>query len=183
MHDEEYQQLDPLLISTGNQAADKITILNDLLSVDQFFERREIKIILNKYPVFIGREIEIEELNRFLENPTRSVMLITGEGGTGKTRLVLEFIRRLQDSKDYKYKQHIYFIDPYKETYPAYLPPDSLLILDDTERKSTYLNHIIDLVLHYSGSNGSKLLLIERSIFRVHIENAIKKNVSLTLCT
>ncbi|MPZ07243.1 MAG: hypothetical protein GEU26_12655 [Nitrososphaeraceae archaeon] len=85
MYDDKYPQQDPILISTGNQAEDKITVLSNLLSVDQFVKRREIQIVLNKYPVFIGRKIEIEELNSFLENPTKSVMLITGEGGTGST--------------------------------------------------------------------------------------------------
>ncbi|MGH9988650.1 MAG: hypothetical protein ACRD8W_32365, partial [Nitrososphaeraceae archaeon] len=80
MYDEKYQQRDPMLISTGNQAADKVAVLSNILSVDQFVKRREIQIVLNKYPVFIGRKIEIEELNSFLENPTKSVMLITGEG-------------------------------------------------------------------------------------------------------
>ncbi|MPZ05698.1 MAG: AAA family ATPase [Nitrososphaeraceae archaeon] len=175
MYSEKYQQGDPMLISTRNRATDQMTALNDLLSVDQFIERREIQTILNKYPIFIGREIEIEKLDSFLEDPTKSVMLVTGEGGTGKTRLVLEFVKRLQDSRDYESKYHIYFIDPYKETYPHSLPANSLIILDDAERKSTHLNHIIGLVSYYDKSNRSKLLLIERSIFKAYIENEIKE--------
>ena len=44
-----------------------------------------------------GREADLEVLSRWCESPERrSVFLLTGEGGVGKTRLLIEWCRRLR---------------------------------------------------------------------------------------
>jgi hypothetical protein len=103
-------------------------------------------------------------------------MLITGEGGTGKTRLTLEFVKYLQGNIDHETKYNIYFMNPYNDTFPTSLADNTLLILDDAGRHSMNLNKLVDLVLNSEKYGQTKLILVERSIFRNHIENIIKEN-------
>ena len=51
----------------------------------------------------IGREQELQTLHAWADAPQQiSCRLITGEGGTGKTRLAFEFARQLRESKDWQ---------------------------------------------------------------------------------
>ncbi|MEM7373908.1 MAG: ATP-binding protein [Bacteroidota bacterium] len=45
---------------------------------------------------FVGREKELEELNSFLNSPSAKRFTLTAPGGFGKTRLVYEFLNRLE---------------------------------------------------------------------------------------
>ena len=117
----------------------------------------------------------MERLNEFLENQNKPIMLVTGEGGAGKTRLILEFVKYLQKNINYNNAYNAYFINPYNETIPISISENSLLILDDAERQFINLNKLVDLVLNSKKYSQSKLILIERSIFRNHIENIIKE--------
>jgi len=52
-------------------------------------------------PVFVGREAELHQLKTFLDNATfgkAQVVFIAGEAGAGKSSLVTEFIRRLEEA-------------------------------------------------------------------------------------
>lgn len=51
----------------------------------------------------IGREQELQTLHAWADAPQQiSCRLITGEGGTGKTRLAFEFARQLRERKDWQ---------------------------------------------------------------------------------
>ena len=53
--------------------------------------------------VFVSREAELERLNTFLRtalNGQTQICFVTGEAGTGKSRLVAEFVRRSQQEND-----------------------------------------------------------------------------------
>lgn len=53
-------------------------------------------IVLPELPTpFVGREAELNEIARFLEEPGLRLLTLTGAGGLGKTRLALEAGRRL----------------------------------------------------------------------------------------
>jgi predicted ATPase len=43
---------------------------------------------------FVGRETELDELDRLMRNPQTQLVTITGPGGMGKTRLALEYAAR-----------------------------------------------------------------------------------------
>ena len=115
--------------TSNNDNMNKITVTEDFLTFNEYVKRREVQTIIEKYPIFIGREREMEKLNNFMNDPTRSIMLITGNGGTGKTRLILEFVKDLQN------KTTVCFINPYKPKFPNYIPNNAVIILDDTYRK------------------------------------------------
>jgi len=46
-----------------------------------------------KYPKFIGREKELEDLNRFLRKKTASMLIVRGRRRIGKSRLIEEFAK------------------------------------------------------------------------------------------
>lgn len=55
---------------------------------------------VNRASSFLGREKEVSELREFMEvNKSLSWMLITGKGGSGKSRLCYEFLNMMRDEK------------------------------------------------------------------------------------
>jgi hypothetical protein len=154
---------------------DKPTILENLLTFGQYCQRLDVKSTMNKYPIFVGRTEEMKVLNSFLKDHTKPILLIAGDGGTGKTRLVLEFIKLLETNLSGKLQHKVYFVNPDRDGFSSSLS-NIILIVDDASRFAN-LNNVIDLVSN-SDNFGSKLILIERSIFKEHILNTIKqKNV------
>ncbi|HUV02820.1 MAG TPA: ATP-binding protein [Desulfobacteria bacterium] len=67
---------------------------NPFLTLEEFKGRTENKAIDYK---FVGRGEELEEQNTFWNNPDDKISIIVGEGGTGKTRLALEFAQKLTE--------------------------------------------------------------------------------------
>lgn len=54
-------------------------------------------------PVLVGREREIEELTRYLDSAAQgkgTTVFISGEAGTGKTRLIKEFLNTAKQKQD-----------------------------------------------------------------------------------
>lgn len=71
------------------------SVFNPLLSPPGALLRSEYGIV-----PFHGREREIEDLRNWAHRPENTlVRLYTGGGGVGKTRLLLEFIRRLESTR------------------------------------------------------------------------------------
>ena len=53
-------------------------------------------------PKFVGREQELTKLEQYLKQAIRgkgSTIFISGEAGTGKTRLTKEFLKRIKDKR------------------------------------------------------------------------------------
>jgi DNA polymerase III delta prime subunit len=142
-----------------------------LIRLREFEERSEIKQLL-EYKRFIGREEELKELHTFLADDSRKIMAVSGEGGTGKTRLALEFARQTED-KNWRG----YFIHPNKPfKYFGALPSSGkiLLILDDASRYPER-DKLIDFVLNPPLDSDIKLLLIDRTIFKDRIESNLRE--------
>ena len=156
----------------------RLLVENPLVSLEEFEKRPEIKPLL-EYE-FVGRESELGELHEFLEND-KEVFVITGEGGFGKTRLAIEFARRVaNDNWD------VYFIDRDKDFKHSVVSivlsgKNVLLILDDASRYPER-NKVIGFVQNPPediNAKTVKLLLIDRAIFKESIENELKeRNVS-----
>jgi hypothetical protein len=136
-----------------------------LITLEQYKERKEIKSLLSKK--YVGRQSELAKLSMFSKEPDKKIMIIVGHGGSGKTRLTVEFADQ--------YKNHdgnipVYFIDPGLDVGSMTIPEDSLLILDDAIR-SNNLDRLLDIV----GNSKSKLILVERSIFSIRIQQTVEK--------
>jgi len=165
------EELDSIL----NQIAELITE-KPLIPLREFEERPEIKPLL-EYKKFIGRQEELKELHTFLADDSKKIMVVSGEGGTGKTRLAIEFARQTEDKN-----WSVYFIHPVKLFKCFGVIPSSgkiLLILDDASRY-IYRDKLIDCVLNPPVDSDIKLLLIARTIFKDRIESNLReKGVSV----
>jgi hypothetical protein len=160
--------------STTEKTIDKNVVTDEFLSYDEYIKRRDVQILIQKYPSFIGRQDEMNRLSKFLNDPSNPLLLLSGNGGTGKTRLILEFVKHLQEKEN---RFGVSFLNPYKETISMGIPNNTLIILDDAQKQFINLNKIIDSLLN--SVVGSKLILIERPIFIKSIMNMInEKNVN-----
>jgi len=134
----------------------------NFLTFEEYINRSDIKPIL-KYNKFTGRKKELEDLDNFLKDPEKKIIGIIGSSGSGKTRLVLEFVNQiitLKPKLDYQYD--IYFVDPNLQFNQTSFNKRTLLILDDASRYE-YLHKLINFVLNSKSATTVKLLLIDKS--------------------
>lgn len=150
----------------------RLLVENPLIPLEEFERRSEIKPML-KYE-FIGREVELEKLRKFLESD-KKVFLLTGDGGVGKTRLAIEFARKLKASD----KWDAYFIDQNRDfkhfvVFDVLDNKNTLLILDEASRYRDR-DRVIEFIRNPPESRNIKLLLIERTLFEDSTENTLKE--------
>ena len=150
----------------------RLLVENPLIPLEEFERRSEIKPML-KYE-FIGREVELEKLRKFLESDEK-VFLLTGDGGVGKTRLAIEFARKLKASD----KWDAYFIDQNRDfkhfvVFDVLDNKNTLLILDEASRYRDR-DRVIEFIRNPPESRNIKLLLIERTLFEDSTENTLKE--------
>jgi len=160
------EELDSILDKIAELITEK-----PLIPLREFEERSDIKQLL-EYKRFIGRQVELKELHTFLADDSRKIMFVSGEGGTGKTRLAIEFARQTE-AKNWS----VYFIHPNKPfKYFGAIPSSGkiLLILDDASR---YIerDRLIDFVRNPLLDSDIKLLLLDRTIFKDRIENNLRE--------
>ena len=81
-------------------------------------------------PVLVGRESELKELRFFLDSVVEGkgkTVFVSGEAGTGKTRLVKEFLSSIKHEKEFITLNGWCLSDagipyfPFKEAFKAYL--------------------------------------------------------------
>ena len=154
-----------------NQIEELITE-KPLIPLSEFEERSDVKPLL-QYKRFIGRQEELKELDTFL-NADRKIMVLVGEGGTGKTRLAIEFAKQMENKN-----WSVYFVHPHKSfKYLGAVPSrgNILLILDDASRyPETERDRLIDFVLNPTIDSDIKLLLLDRTIFKRRIESKLRE--------
>lgn len=168
------EELGKITKEESDSILDKIAELiteKPLIPLKEFEERSDIKQLL-EYKRFIGRQAELKELHTFLADDSRKIMVVSGEGGTGKTRLAIEFARQTE-AKNWS----VYFIHhnkPFK--YFGAIPSSGkiLLILDDASRY-TERDKLIDFVRNPPLDSDTKLLLLDRTIFKDRIENNLRE--------
>ncbi len=140
-----------------------------ILTLEEFKRRKEIQKLL-EYKKFIGRKEELKELHNFLHNTHERIRLIIGAGGTGKTRLAMEFAEELEKTNEWA----AYFIHPYSSFSPIPIEKKTLLILDEPSRYKDR-DKLIDSVLNPPCRQVAiKLLLMDRPIFKTSIESDLK---------
>jgi predicted ATPase/DNA-binding SARP family transcriptional activator len=77
---------------------------------------------LPNYPTpFIGREKELEEITRLLQEPAYRLLTLLGPGGSGKTRLALQAAAYFSESTSQLFQDGIYFISLAPLTDPGML--------------------------------------------------------------
>jgi hypothetical protein len=138
-----------------------------LMTLKQYKERKEIKSLLTKK--YVGRQNELAKLSKFLEEPDKEIMIIVGHGGSGKTRLTIEFTEQYTNSSGNAYQ--VYFIEPGIDVDSLTISENSLLILDDAIRFDN-LGRILDRI---KNSESIKLILVDRLIFSIRIQQTAEK--------
>ena len=103
----------------------------------------------NKYK-FVDRHINGRDAFEFIEdflNDGKDVLIVSGEGGCGKTRLAIELAERIKD------EWNVYFVSGYEHFIWSEFDNKSLLIVDDATRN---LRVSLESIV---GLNAKKIIL------------------------
>lgn len=113
------------------------------LTLDAYLKRTDVEPLMNYK--FIGRRNELNHLDRFLDN-NEKVKAIIGEGGLGKTRLAIEFARKVIAEVDWD----VYFVRSDSEPFRNLnrLRGDKILIILDEATRCTDRDKLIDFALN-----------------------------------
>lgn len=149
----------------------EIKTIDSFVTYPEYIQRTDVLPLL-RYDKFFGREEELEKLKEFLESD-KKIMIIVGEQGTGKSRLLLEFARGLITEPLNVSHWKPLFIQPFQDFFPTSLNGETLIIVDETVRYRD-INKIIDYVLNIENDN-SKLLLSTSPAFLNSLESQINQ--------
>ena len=154
---------------------DELFKVSPFITPEDFKKKGEMQWVM-KY-TFVGREEELMQLHDFLEHSHEKSRVLIGEGGVGKTRLVIKFADKIA-STDWT----IYFIN---HATDFRLPPihEKLLLILDESSKYKDIDSLIDFVLNPPPDYNVKLLLLDRPIFRESIFNNLKEKNEKFLIT
>jgi hypothetical protein len=149
-------------------------------SAPDFFDKNAPQFkspILDLSTTLLGRDNEIAVLNEFLNNPDRSVGVLTGRGGIGKSKLLRDWIRGIADRKVVLLRYSPFWdSDSHKE-----IPVGSVLIVvDDAHRSeiSEALNHTIQLFRELRNRQDVKLILSARPGTTSGILRDLRRSIS-----
>jgi hypothetical protein len=119
-----------------------------LVTLEEFFERYlgEEKLFRHDWKL-VGRDNELKALDNFVADKDRQALLLVSKGGDGKSRLLLEFSRRVVTSVP---GAQVMFLNPHSKDEPEFAfltdAPLKLLVIDDAHRTETVppslLSHI-----------------------------------------
>ncbi|MCC4769510.1 hypothetical protein FXV91_04645 [Methanosarcina sp. DH2] len=163
------------LIESILEGVEKSIKENPLLTLEEFESRTENRDICGqRYSCFVGRQDDLNVLKDFLTISSNKILVLTGLGAVGKTRLSIEFARLVKrEMEDWD----VYFIHRENNFNRFHARKYTLLILDETSRyPEIEKSKLIDFVLHPpKESSDMKLILIERPIFKDSIESELRE--------
>ena len=116
---------------------------------------------VNLFTSFVGRKDEMEQLNKFLNEPADySWWVVTGKGGAGKSRMVLEWVRNLPVN------WYGIFVDPEKTDLLAEfsLFSNTVFVFDYIIGKEDKISSAISELQKNSTRYKIRILFIERSL-------------------
>lgn len=140
--------------------------ISSVFTFDEFLKRNETKRLFN-FNKFIGREEEFSMLQHFLRS-SQQVLHIVGSGGIGKTRLLIEFTKKI------RHTQNVFFVNNNSafQLNPSYEENTSLFIIDEAMRYPC-----IDKFLEFISENKKvKLILLDRHATQDFISNKLRIN-------
>ena len=80
-----------------------------VFNIEEWEKKNKISVFIRRFKEFIGRDDELSKLNSFLDSK-RNIAIISGLGGVGKTRLLIEFARRVKLQRSWQ----VFFVDDYE---------------------------------------------------------------------
>ena len=122
-----------------------------------------------------GREDEIGQFQTFIQDPDKRLLMIYGSGGIGKTKLAIEFAKRVeQGHTDYE-PLFVQMAEDSFESALADIPPNRkyIFFIDDAH---DFIDHLggIKILLNSPGYSESKAVLITRKPFKVFLEDSFR---------
>nr|WP_321351918.1 ATP-binding protein [uncultured Methanoregula sp.] len=144
-----------------------------LISPKEFELRTENRSLLkSSFLTFVGRNPELSVLREFLNDERKSFCLIHGKGGSGKTRLALEFAK---ETTVHDKKWDVFFLDRFKSFTNINIEKNTLVILDETSRYQ-YKPSLYSYIANFRRKGILlKLVLIDRSIFKSTLSAELKE--------
>lgn len=116
--------------------------------------------LFNLKQKFIGRKQELQKLDAFIKDPKQQIIVISGAGGMGKTKLVYEFTRdNLSDSE--WYFRFIPSQVKFDNNSIAELPANNACIIIEDAHKQTELESLVYSVLNQSAYDN-KIIIVTR---------------------
>ena len=136
---------------------------------DQIADKK--RLLRYDYETF-GREDEIGQFQTFVQDPEKRLLLVYGSGGIGKTKLAIEFAKKIeQEHTDYE-PLFVQMAGDSFESALADIPPNRkyIFFVDDAH---DFLDNLggIRIVLNSPGYSGSKAVLITRKPFKASLED------------
>lgn len=122
-----------------------------------------------------GREDEIRQFQTFVQDPDKRLLMIYGSGGIGKTKLAIEFAKRVeQGHTDYE-PLFVQMAEDSFESALADIPPNRkyIFFIDDAH---DFIDHLggIKILLNSPGYSESKAVLITRKPFKAFLEDSFR---------
>jgi len=110
----------------------------------------------------VGREHELGRLIDFIRNPPQRIVILTGAGGVGESKLLVESLKTYsQEPLDWDMR----FLSAYSEFAPealAELPAANVCVVIEDAHKREDLGPIVDALLHPKYRGKTKLIISMR---------------------
>ncbi len=170
-------KLSGALVSEIDRAIDALSV-DPIALMDQWDENPDVTTISNRirydsrqYP-FVGRDDELEILRWFLGDPVAwnasmafRWLLLTGPGGTGKTRLAMEFVRDHLPTGWIGRRVPKHELETILSTAPTWQPRDpTLLVIDYPAEQPDKTRQLLERLARRADSllHPVRILLLER---------------------
>ena len=119
-----------------------------------------------------GRRRRLEELTAFAADREARIAVLSGRGGVGKTKLLLDWAQGLEGWRQLWVNAHGKWSDESATEIPH---QDTVLILDDAHQYSD-LGHIIDYVANAPAGPRRKLVIATRPSGQSYVDEAIARD-------
>ena len=132
------------------------------------------RLLRYDYETF-GREDEINHFQTFIQDPEKRLLMVYGSGGIGKTKLAIEFAKKIeQEHTDYE-PLFVQMAGDSFENALADIPPNRkyIFFVDDAH---DFIDNLggIKIVLNSPGYSESKAVLITRKPFKAFLEGGFR---------
>ena len=130
-------------------------------------------IYLKTYVQGTDREESIKALENFVSQTDKRVLLIHAQGGMGKTRFVLEFLKRLEKQNpniDILFNKRRKYVSVDEVIPEISSDRESLIVLDDAH----LIDNLTDFSKILSDRSHAKLILITRSTASESVKQSIR---------